>query len=264
MTNVAQARCSVVASKLRDLAEEVEDLGIALDDGPAAPPAEEEAPAAPVQDEVQYATTDKFPRGRTIEDFLVKDWTHAKMIAQGYIVEVVSDPEEAPTPPTEEAPTPPAEETPARVLTAKAQGASYEKLIDNGWTDETLVAKGLMEAPTATAESEKTWPFQDDDGNWIDAAGTVHDDTLHASSTTAGGPPPVTTKDVFKKSKKKVKTAATPAPPADDTPAPPPADDAPAPPPADDQGDPLTPAPPQDEALDPDLEAIVKGFNEED
>lgn len=35
---------------------------------------------------------------------------------------------------------------PARKLTAAAGGATYEQLIAAGWTDETLVANGLMEA----------------------------------------------------------------------------------------------------------------------
>lgn len=42
------------------------------------------------------------------------------------------------------APPPPPPAAPVRQLTALAQGATYEQLIANGWTDALLVAQGLM------------------------------------------------------------------------------------------------------------------------
>lgn len=41
-------------------------------------------------------------------------------------------------------PAPPVTPAPVRQLTALAQGATYEQLIANGWTDELLISQGLM------------------------------------------------------------------------------------------------------------------------
>jgi len=275
MTDITQARCQAIAGKLRDLANELYDFGDIVDDAPVV----EEAPAAPVETKVQYATTSKFPKGRTIQDFLDANWTHVKMIKEGYIVEVIIEPdgESAITPPPpadeENAPTPPADEEPAHILTPKAGGATYAALIDNGWTDEKLIKHGLMEVPAASAELEQTCPFKDGDGNWIDSEGTVHDSALHADASKPGEAPPLTAKKVFKKSKKRAKVTpeAPAAPAAPDDPPPPPADEAgaPLPPPADETGAPLPPPddgtgditpPASDEPLCPDLEAIIKDF----
>lgn len=53
-------------------------------------------------------------------------------------------PNSAPVYPSAPAPAAPTSAAPARVMTAAANGASYEAMIANGWTDATLVQNGMM------------------------------------------------------------------------------------------------------------------------
>lgn len=46
---------------------------------------------------------------------------------------------------------------PVKQLTAKANGASYQSYIDAGWTDETLVEHGYMDAPVAAPVAQQPW-----------------------------------------------------------------------------------------------------------
>jgi hypothetical protein len=55
----------------------------------------------------------------------------------------------APALPSAPAPTAPAFAPSAKVMTAAANGATYEAMIANGWTDATLVQHGMMLAPVA-------------------------------------------------------------------------------------------------------------------
>jgi len=105
---------------------------------PPAPPAPPPAPVAP-----GGLTMTAKANGAAREAFV--GWTDEQLIAEGYAVAPYHGYAAAAAPPAPP-PAPPAP-PPVRtgpILTAKANGATYEQLIAAGWTDATLIQNGLM------------------------------------------------------------------------------------------------------------------------
>lgn len=87
--------------------------------------------------------------GATYEQLLSAGWSdellvqHGMMIAAPAVVAPPAPVAAAPIPPAPNA-APPVPTAPVRVMTAAAQGATYEQLITAGWTDALLVQHGMM------------------------------------------------------------------------------------------------------------------------
>ncbi len=244
---------------------------------------ETEAVVEPAADP-EYVATAKIG-DYTIEQYHASGWTDEKLLAAG-MIEVVAA--EATPVPEEAAPAAPAEEVPPAVdpvLNAKANGATYQQFVEQGWTYETLVENGYIDvepaaetetiaaapaAPAAPAAetSEDGWPRKDGD-NWVDSSGEVWNPDAHSTAKDPTLPPPVTTKGIFKKRRGGAKAAAAPAAPgAPIAPAAPQAtDSAPAAPgaPAAPLADTTAPAAPGAPAAppaggDPELEDLIKDW----
>lgn len=94
----------------------------------------------------------------TYAQMIAQGWTDATLIEKGYATAAPAAPVAPPAPPAPASPPPPPAppappydghmQTPAPVMTAKAGATSYQSFRDAGWTDEQLVAQGMM-APAA-------------------------------------------------------------------------------------------------------------------
>jgi hypothetical protein len=103
----------------------------------SAPPAAPTAPISPSSPVMTAAAT------ATYAEYKGAGWADEQLIAQGLMVAPSTGFMAPPPAPAAPAPAPP---KPQHVMLPAAQGATYEAMIANGWSDDQLVVHGMMAA----------------------------------------------------------------------------------------------------------------------
>ena len=156
-------------------------------------------PPPPAEPEFIIVPTAKL-NGATIEAYKENGWSEQQLLDHGFVEKQ----------PISEQPATKAD-TGVSIpdgykMAPKAAGTTFEQWIAKSWSVQDLIEQEyLIKDVPETPE----FPYQNENGEWVDSAGVIWDGEKHSMSK--AGVPPVTTKGLFKKKRGYVEPTDAPA-----------------------------------------------------
>lgn len=156
-------------------------------------------PPPPAEPEYIIVPTAKL-NGATIEAYKENGWSEQQLLDHGFVEKQPISEQPAPVAPKSAG-------MPAGYKMApKAAGTTFEQWIAKSWSVQDLIEQEyLIKDVPETPE----FPYQNENGEWVDSAGVIWDGEKHSMSK--AGVPPVTTKGLFKKKRGYVEPTDAPA-----------------------------------------------------